>query len=64
MRKTPLKSSIETALVNIEQASAVLIAVRHAAGEMEPCDISDAIDVCSGLVNEARCVLAILEGEL
>ena len=63
MRKKPLKSSIATALRSIGQASAVLIAVRHAAGEMEPCDISDAIDACSGLVNEARCELAILEGE-
>ncbi|WP_429865089.1 ash family protein [Enterobacter roggenkampii] len=63
MIKPSHKARIAAAMKSIEQASAVLIALSHAAENMEPCDISDAIDVCSGLVNEARADLAILEGE-
>lgn len=64
MTKPSHKARISAAMKCIEQASAVLIALSHAAENMEPCDISDAIDACSGLVNEARTDLAILEGEV
>lgn len=63
MIKPSHKARIAAAMKSIEQASAVLIALSHAAENMEPCDISDAIDACSGLVNKARADLAILEGE-
>lgn len=63
MTKPSHKSRIATAMQSIEQVSAVLIAISHATESMEPCDISDAIDACSGLVNKARAELAILEGE-
>ncbi|MCK6997874.1 hypothetical protein [Enterobacter kobei] len=63
MPKPSHKSRIATAMQSIEQVSAVLIAISHATKSMEPCDISDAIDACSGLVNKARAELAILEGE-
>lgn len=63
MPKPSHKSRIATAMQSIEQVSAVLIAISHATESMEPRDISDAIDACSGLVNKARAELAILEGE-
>lgn len=64
MIKPSNKARISAAMKCIEQASAVLIALSHAAEKMETCDISDAIDACSGLVNEARADLAILEDEV
>ncbi|MEA3715948.1 hypothetical protein VBL48_16825 [Enterobacter hormaechei] len=63
MTKPSHKARIADAMKCIEQASAVLIAISHSADNMESCDISDAIDACSGLVNKARAELAILEGE-
>ncbi|WES69657.1 hypothetical protein [Superficieibacter sp. HKU1] len=51
MLKPSHKSRIPAAMKSIEQASAVLIAISHSVENMEPCDISDAIDACSGLIN-------------
>lgn len=54
---------LTSALQLIEQAAAVLIAISLSAEKMEPVDITDAIGACSGLVNEARSELMIMEGE-
>ena len=63
MRKALNKTRLAAALASIEQAAAVLIAISLSAEKMEPLDITDAIGACSGLVNEARCELVIMEGE-
>jgi len=64
MAKPSHKDRIAAAIKSIEQASAVLIAISHAAENMEPCDIADAIDACSGLMNEARVEMTVLECEV
>lgn len=58
------KERIDAAIRAMEKASAILLAVRIAAEQMEPCDISDAVDAGFILVNEARCDLSSLEGKL
>ncbi|EGX7443830.1 hypothetical protein JHE55_002220 [Salmonella enterica] len=63
MRNARNKTRLALALESVEQAAAVLIAISLPAEKMEAIDIADAINACSGLVNDARAELAILEGE-
>ncbi|EPS6939494.1 hypothetical protein ACVG9O_002150 [Salmonella enterica subsp. enterica serovar Tennessee] len=63
MRNARNKTRLALALESVEQAAAVLIAISLSAEKMEAIDIADAINACSGLVNDARTDLAILEGE-
>lgn len=63
MRNARNKTRLALALESVEQAAAVLIAISLSAEKMEAIDIADAINACSGLVNDARAELAILEGE-
>lgn len=63
MRKPSRKARLSAALRAVEQASAVLVAVRMSVERMEVCDIDDALGACSGPVNEARTGLVELEAE-